>query len=318
MRRRQFIGLVGGAAAWPLAAGAQQANISKIGVLNLVNPEPFRTLLQDELRNFGYTAGQNLQLAFRSAEGNPDLLSSLAAELVGLKVDLIVCYPSPAVAAAKQATRAIPIVMLGAGDPVGTGLVASFTRPGGNITGTSATAAESGAKILEIVREIIPSTNRVTVLANADDPFTKSFVEQIELGGRTLRVEIQVVMIKREDDLEPAFASMKESATDAVMVQPSLPRKRAADLALTYRIPAIAPTGAFATLGGLAAYSSSPREMTRLTVTTIDKILKGRNPADLPVEQPTKFELIINLKTARALGIEISPILLARADEVIE
>lgn len=318
MKRRAFITFVGGAAAWPLAAAAQQAKSSKIGVLNLANPEPYRTLLQDALRDAGYVSGQNLQVEFRTAEGNVDLLSRLAAELVSMQADLIVCYPSPAVAAARQVTRTIPIVMLGAGDPVGTGLVASLTRPGGNITGTSAASAETGSKILEIVREFIPQMKRVTVLANADDPFTRSLVEQMELGGRTLRIEIQVVMIHREDDLEAAFAAMKETAIDAVMVQPSLPRKRVADLALKYRVPAIAPTGAFAVAGGLAAYSSSPKEMARMTVTTIDKILKGRQPADLPVEQPTKYELVINLRTARMLGIDIPPALLARADEVIE
>jgi ABC-type uncharacterized transport system substrate-binding protein len=319
MKRRKFIALLGGAAAsLPFAARAQQPKAATIGILNFENPEPFRTMLRDGLRELGYTEGGNLRLEFRSAEGERDRLAGLAAELVGLKVDVLVAYPTPAVVASKQATREIPIVMLAAGDPLGTGLVASLARPGGNITGTSSTTGESGSKTLEIVREILPSVRRVAVLANATDPFTKSFLEQLRLGGQALHLEIEVVMIKSADELDPAFASMKKNATDAVVVQPSLPRQRVADLALTYRVPAIAPTGAFAALGGLAAYSASQAEMARRSAAAIDKILKGSKPADLPVEQPTTFELAINLKTAKALGITVPPALLARADEVIE
>jgi putative ABC transport system substrate-binding protein len=319
MKRRKFIALLGGAAAsLPFAARAQQPKAATIGILNFENPEPFRTMLRDGLRELGYTEGGNLRLEFRSAEGERDRLAGLAAELVGLKVDVLVAYPTPAVVASKEATREIPIVMLAAGDPLGTGLVASLARPGGNITGTSSTTGESGSKTLEIVREILPSVRRVAVLANATDPFTKSFLEQLRLGGQALHLEIEVVMIKSADELDPAFAFMKKNATDAVVVQPSLPRQRVADLALTYRVPAIAPTGAFAALGGLAAYSASQAEMARRSAAAIDKILKGSKPADLPVEQPTTFELAINLKTAKALGITVPPTLLARADEVIE
>ena len=320
MKRREFIALLGGAAAVivPLAARAQQPKPLTIGILNAQNPEPNLTLLREGLRELGYREGQNLQFEFRSAAGNPDLLSGLAAELVRLKVDVIAAYPSPAVAAAKQATREIPIVMFGAGDPVGSGLVASLTRPGGNVTGTSSTTAELGPKTLEVVREIIPSVRRVAVLANATDPFTKTFLEQMQLGGQALRLEIQIIMIKAADELDPAFAAMKGNATDAVIVQPSLPRKRAADLALKHRVPAVAPTAAFAAEGGLAAYAASQTEMVRRSVSIMGKILKGSNPADLPVEQATKFELAINLKTAKALGVEIPPTLLGRADEVIE
>ena len=235
-----------------------------------------------------------------------------------LKVDVIVPYPSPAIAIAQEVTREIPIVMLAAGDPVGTGLVASLTRPGGNITGTSSTTSDLGPKTLEIVREIVPSLRRVTVLANANDPFTKPFLEQMRQAGEALRLDMQTIMIKTPDELEPAFQAMKEGRADVVLVQPSLPRKRVADLALQHRIPAIAPTAGFVMLGGLMAYSANLKEMARGTAATIDKILKGRSPADLPIEQPTKFELIINLKTAKAIGIEVPPSLLARADQVIE
>jgi putative tryptophan/tyrosine transport system substrate-binding protein len=320
MKRREFILVLGGAAAasLPLAVRAQQPRLVTIGVLNLENPEPFRTLLREALRELGYAEGENLRLEFRLAEGNRDRLAGLAAELVGLKVAVLVAYPTPAAAAAKQATREIPIVMLAAGDPLGTGLVASLARPGGNVTGTSSTTAESGSKTLEIVREIIPSVRRVAVLANATDPFTKSFVEQLQLGGKAMRLEIEIVMIKATDELDSALAALKKNATDAVVVQPSLPRGRVAQLALKYRLPAIAPTGAFAALGGLAGYSGSQKEMARRTAAIVDRLLKGSKPADLPVEQPTIFELVINLKTAKALGLDIPPTLLARADKVIE
>jgi putative ABC transport system substrate-binding protein len=319
MKRREFMALIGGAAlTLPLAAGAQPVKTARIGILNLQNPEPILTLLREALRSLGYSDGKNVEFEFRTAEGNPDLLAGLAAELVRRKVDVIVAYPSPAVAIAKQATREIPIVMVLAGDPVGSGLVASLARPGGNITGTSSASVELGSKTLEVIREIIPSVRRVAVLANAADPFTKEFVKQMQSNGQALRLEIRIIMIKAADDLDPAFAGMKDGAADAVIVQPSLPRKPAAALALKYRIPALAPTAAFAGEGGLAAYAASQAEMARRSASIVDKILRGSNPADLPVEQPTKFELIINLKTAKALGIEIPPTLIARADEVIE
>ena len=319
IRRRDFLTLLGGAAAaWPVGARAQQAKTFRIGVLNYVNPEPFWTMLRDGLRDLGYREGQNLQFEFRSAEGSTTRLPGLAAELVHLKVDAIIPYPSPAVAAVKQATREIPIVMFGTGDPVGTGLVSSLARPGGNITGTSSTTAELGSKALEVVRELIPSVRRVAVLANATDPFTKSFLEQMKLGGQVLGLETQIILVNGPNELDPAFAAMKKKSADAVVVQPSLPRTRIADLALRHRVPAVAPTAAFAMEGGLAAYAANQTEMARRTVATIDKILKGSKPADLPVEQPTKFQLAINLKTARALGITVPATLLARADEVIE
>jgi putative tryptophan/tyrosine transport system substrate-binding protein len=319
MKRREFIAALGGIAiAWPFAARAQQARTARIGILNFQNREPNLTLLREALRGLGYSEGKNLQFEFRSAEGNPGLLAGLAAELVLLKVDVIIAYPTPAVAIAKQATRELPIVMLGAGDPVESGLVAGLTRPGGNVTGTSSTSAELGSKILEIIREMIPSVRRVAVLANATDPFTKTFLEQMRLGGQTLSLEIQIIMIGAADELDAAFAAMKDNATDAVIVQPSLPRKRAADLALRYRVPALAPSAAFVGEGGLAVYAASQAEMAQRSASITDKILKGSNPADLPVEQPTKFELIVNLKTAKALNITVPPSLLARADEVIE
>jgi putative ABC transport system substrate-binding protein len=318
VQRRQFVTLLGAAAAWPLAASAQQAKAFRIGILNFENPEPLGSMLRAGLRDLGYAEGQNAQFEYRTAEGDRGRLATLAAELVSLKVGAIVAYPTPAVAAVKQITQEIPIVLLGAGDPVGTGLVASLSRPGGNITGTSSTTAEAGAKTLEVLRDMLPGVRRVAVLANATDPFTKSFLEQIQLGAQALRLEIRTIMIRQPDELDAAFTAIKKEAADAVVVQPSLPRVRIAELAVQHRVPSIAPSGGFATAGGLAAYSGSQKEMARRTAAIVDKILKGSKPADLPVEQPTTFELIINLKTAKAIGFTVPPILLSRADEVIE
>ena len=252
------------------------------------------------------------------AEGNLALLPGLAEELVRLKVDVIVPYQTPAVTAAQQATRDIPIVMAGAGDPVGQGFIASLARPGGNITGMSGTTAELGPKTLELVRDIMPSVRRVAVLANANDPFARSFLEQLRPAGETLHLPIQIITVQRAEELDAAFSAMKRDAAEAVIVQPSLPRKRAADLALQHRILAVSPTSLFAAEGSVAAYAASPMELFQKTAVYVDKILKGSKPADLPVEQPTKFVLRINLKTARALGIEVPAMLLGRADEVIE
>jgi putative ABC transport system substrate-binding protein len=316
MRRREFIALVGGAAAWPLAARA--AKLPRLGVLVPANPEPFWSLFREGLREHGYAAGQSIQFEFRSADGKPDLLPTLAAELVRLEVDIIVASQTPAATAAKKATTKIPIVMAAAGDPVGTGLVASLARPGGNVTGLSGTTAELGGKIIELIREMLPSTRRIAVLANATDPFTRFFVQQIEAGGQTLGVAIQTIMVRGVEEFAAAFAAMVRERADAVVVQPSLPRKPAIDLALRHRLPPISPTPLFPSEGGLMSYSANQSTLYRRAAYYIDRILKGTKPADLPVEQPTKYDLVINLKTAKALGIDVPPILLARADEVIE
>jgi len=319
MRRRQFIKYLGGAVAtWPVGARAQQVRTVRIGILNFDNPEPLGALLRIGLRDLGYEEGQNAQLEYRTADGDRARLAKLTAELVGLKVDAIVAYPTPAVVAAKQITKDIPIVMLGAGDPVGTGLIAGLSRPGGNISGTASTTAEAGAKTLEVIRDMLPAVRRVAVLANATDPFTKSFLEKIQLGAKGMHLEIQIIMIRQPEELDAAFAAIKRAGASAVVVQPSLPRVRVAELAMRDRLPSIAPSGGFATAGGLAAYSGNQREMARRTAAIVDKILKGSKPADLPVEQPTTFELVINLKTAKAIGLTVPTALLSRADEVIE
>ena len=303
---------------WPLAARAQQPKLPGIGILIPANPEPFWNEFQQGLREHDYIEGQTIQFEFRSAEGKPNLLRGLADELVRLKVDIIVASQTPAVTAARQATTEIPIVMAPAGDPVGTGLISSLARPGGNITGLSSTTAELGAKTLELIRDVLPSTRRVAVLANAVDPFSRPFSELIEDGGRTLGIAIQTIKVRRVEEFDAAFAAMDKERADAIIVQPSLPRKPALDLALKHRLPAIGATPLLPREGGLMSYSGAQNDTYRRAAFYIDRILKGAKPADLPVEQPTRYELIVNLKTAKALGITIPTTVLARADEVIE
>jgi putative tryptophan/tyrosine transport system substrate-binding protein len=316
MKRREFVTLLGGAAAMPLVTYAQ--TVKRVGVLITANPEPFWTLFQEGMRDLGYHDGGNVRFEIRSADGRADLLPSLAAELAHLKVDVIVAHQTPALAAASKIARDIPIVMAGVGDPVGQGFVTTLARPGGNITGVSLTTAELGPKALEIIKEIIPSARRVAVLANAPDPFSASFVEHLRPAGRDLRLDLVVTMVRAADELVPAFEAMTKAGTDAVIVQPSLPRPYVAELAVRHRIPAVSPTPAFAAEGGLASYAANPSEIYRKSALYVDKILKGSNPADLPVEQPITFMLAVNLKTAKALNLIVPATLLARADEVIE
>ena len=316
MKRREFITLLGGAAvaSWPLPLAAQQPKLPRIGVLLTANPEPFWSEFRAGLREHGYIEGQNIQFEFRSADGQLNLLRALADELVRLKVDIIVASQTPAVTAARQATTEIPIVMAPAGDPVATGLISSLARPGGNITGLSGTAAELGAKTLELIRDMLPSTRRVAVLATATDPFSRPFVEQIEQGGRTLGIAIQTIMVRGVEEFAAAFAAMDKERADAVIVQGSFPRTPVLDLAVKHRLPAVgggAGGRLFSREGGLMSYSGNQSDGYRRAAFYIDRILKGAKPADLPVEQPTRFELVINLKTAKALGLTVPASVLA-------
>ena len=307
-------------AAWPLAARAQQPKVPTIGVLVIgnISPEEFWREFRQGLRDLGYIEGQNIRFEFRSAEGQINRLPELAAELVRLKVDVIVTWFTPTAVAAKQATREIPIVMAETGDPVGLGLVASLPRPGGNVTGLASVAAETAGKSVQLIRDLLPSARRVTALANATDAFSKPFLEQIQLGGEATGTTINAIRIKSSEEFETAFAAMEKDRPDAVIVQPSLPGKRATELALKHRVPAVSVGRWFAEEGGLMSYSANLVVLFRKAAVYVDKILKGARPADLPVEQPTLFELVINMKTARALGLTVPPTLLARADEVIE
>jgi len=316
MNRREFVAELGGAAAWPLAVPAQQPKVYKIGVLITNDPE-YMPLFREELRKLGYVEGQNILIEYRSADGKLNLLTGLAADLVRLKVDIILASQTPAVEAAKQATREIPIVMASTGDPVATGLVASLARPGGNVTGLSSLGSDMGGKCLELIREVVPSARRVAVLANAPDPFAKPFLEQIRLAAETAGIEIQPIMVHAGESLEAAFSTTITERVDALIVQPSLPTKDAVDLALRRRLPAIGLGRVFPGAGGLMGYGSVA-DRGREAAVYIDKILKGSRPADLPIQQPTKFELVVNLRTAKAIGITISESFLLRADELID
>jgi putative ABC transport system substrate-binding protein len=321
MRRREILTVFGGAAAlWPLAGIAQQRNVPIVGVLAVASPgvQDFWRLFREAMQELGYIEGRSVRYEFRSDEGQINRLPGLAAELARLQVDVIVTWFTPAAKAAKQATREIPIVMALAGNPVETGLVESLARPGGNITGMAGVAAELAGKSVQLIREMLPSAKGLVALANAPDPFSKPFVEQVRLGGAATGTIIETVMIHDPAEVEAAFLEMERHRPDAIIVQPSLPTKRVADLAITHRIPTASVIRGFATDGGLMAFQSKEVELYRQSASYVDKILKGAKPADLPIQQPSKFELIINMKTANAIGLAVPPAFLARADEVIE
>jgi putative tryptophan/tyrosine transport system substrate-binding protein len=321
VKRREFAVLLGAAAmAWPVSAIAQSDKVAQIGILVLGNPDPtpFLKEFKDALRELGYVEGRNVRFEFRSAERKIANLAPLAADLVARKVDVLVTYQTPAATAAKQATKDIPIVMGTVGDPVGTGLVASLARPGGNITGVSGATAELGAKNLELVREVFPSSRRVAVLANAPDPFHKPFLEHIANAAKAMNFEIKTVLARNADELDAHFGEIAQWRADGVVVQPSLPHKRVADLAIKHKLAAFAPNPEFSAAGGLMSYSADLEALFRKGATFVDNILKGRKPADLPVQQPTKFLLVVNLKTAKAIGVTVPGLMLTRADQVIE
>jgi putative tryptophan/tyrosine transport system substrate-binding protein len=321
LARRRFLTLLGGAAAaWPLWARAQQQRVYRIGALLVGNAdvEPLRTELREALRKSGYVESQNLLFDFRSAEEELDRLPRLATELVGLNVDVIVAIYTPCALAAQQATREIPIVIV-SGNPIETGLVSSLSRPGGNITGVSLIASELHGKCVELFRDMLPSVRRVAALGNADDPISKLFLEQVELAGRTTGIEIApAILVSGPGEIDAAFAAMRKERADAVVVQGSLASKNTAELALKRRLPAATVPRSFAEVGGLMSYGADGPDSFRRAAAFVVKILQGGKPADMPVEQPTKFELVINLKTARALGLDVPWFLQQRADEVIE
>jgi putative ABC transport system substrate-binding protein len=318
--RRQFLALGGTAALWPRVALAQSAKQPVIGVLLIGNADPaiYVNGFREALAEGGYVDGQNIRLEVRSADGKPALLAQRAAELVRLKVDVIVTSLTPTALAAKQATSEIPIVMAAAGDPLQTGLVASLARPGGNVTGVSAASAEIVGKSVELVREILPSAQRIAVIANMDDPFSKPFLDQVTESALALGLKVDPVLTLLEAPLDKVFAAFGERRIDALVVQGGMLRKELFELAIKYRLPTFSSNRQIALAGGLATYSANAREIHRAAVGYVDKILKGRKPADLPVALPTTFELVLNQKTAKAIGLTLSPALLSRADEVIE
>jgi putative tryptophan/tyrosine transport system substrate-binding protein len=320
LRRREFLGSVTAALAALLSRGAnaQQSRVPTIGVLVVQSPgsDQFWRGLRQALRVLGYNEGQNILFEYRSDQGEQERLPELAAALVRLKPDVIVTWFTPAAYAASHATSEIPIVT-GSGGPE-SGLVTNFRHPGGNFTGISSMGAELDGKLVQLFRELLPSARRVAALANASDPFSKPFLDKIQTAGHETGTLIEVVRVKGPEELAFGFAALEKDRPDAVIVQPSLGFKRAAELALQQGIPAAEHFREFAEAGGLMSYSPVYAELHRRTAALVDKILKGAKPADLPVEQPTKFELVINLKTAKALGLTVPQSLLAGVDEVIE
>ena len=329
MDRRAFIGtLTGSFFALPLAAAAQTAqNVSVVGLLFAFPPAAAR--IQDDafrqgLGDLGYVEGQNITIYRRYLEGNRDHLARLAIELVRLNVDVIVAPASTAALAAKQATSAIPVVFALANDPVGVGLVVSLARPGSNVTGLTPVSADLNAKRLEVLKEFIPGISRIALLSSSTYPIQarQAMIRDMEAAARLLRLDLHVLEVGRPNDLDGAFSAMQQERVAAVTVLP-LPfffgeRRRIAGLALKHRLPSIFHWKEYVEVGGLMSYGASQTDLMRRAAGYVDKILKGAKPGDLPIEQPTQFELVINLKTAKALGLTIPPSLLQRADQVIE
>jgi putative tryptophan/tyrosine transport system substrate-binding protein len=323
MGRREFVALLGGAAAaWPLAAGAQQhPRFPRIGFLGLAPEFSGVEALRAGLRDLGYVEGTNILVEWRWAE-KVDQLPGLAAELAGMNVNLIIAPSSTFVEAARQATASIPIVFAVHADPVGLGHVASLARPGGNITGLSMLLTELAAKELEMTKEAVPHARRIGVLWNPTTPSHQTALKSIETAGEKLRVELRTVPARTLEEFDGAFSTMQQWVVDAFLVVASplivAQREPLARLALKHRLPGMFPFKENVEAGGLMSYGADRDDLYRRAAAYVDKILKGIKPADLPVEQASKYQLIINLRTANALGLTMPPTLLARADEVIE
>ena len=324
--RRTFLHGMAGGLLLPLAAEAQpQAKTARIGFLSL-SPGPTSTMdISPGLRDLGWIEGQNLAIEYRWAANREDQLPALAAELVQLKVDVIVTSSTPAAQAAKRATTTIPIVMTFVADPLGSGLVASLARPGGNITGLTTLARGLVAKRLELLKAVVSGATRMAVLWQSGalgERAMRDMVEETQVAGQKLGLQLQFFEARRPDDVEQAFSAMKEARVAGLLVFPNPmlfeARSSIAAYAEKSRLPTVYPWREAASAGGLMSYSTNFPDMYRRAATYVDKILKGAKPADLPIEQPTTFELVLNLKTAKALGLTIPQSLLQRADQVIE
>ena len=324
-RRRTFIAGLVGSVACPLAVNAQQAGMPVIGFLGSSTPtsqSAWVAAFTRRLRELGWIEGRTVSIEYRWAEGRPERFTEIAAEFVRIKVDVIFAMSTDAALAAKQATTVIPIVFPTSGDPIGTGLVASLARPGGNVTGLSSQARDLGAKRVQHLREVLPNLRRLAFLGNADYAAGASEMSEVQAATRTLGLdEVLPLQIRRTEDIAPAFAAIKGRA-DAlyVVAEPlaNLNRMRINTFALAERLPTIYAHRDYVEAGGLMSYGPNYPDLNRRAGEYVDKILRGTKPSDLPVEQPAKFDLVVNLITANALGIEVPPTLLARADEVIE
>jgi putative ABC transport system substrate-binding protein len=327
MQRRDFVMALGLAAVWPLPVQAQQPKkVPRIGFIVTVSPEEARlSAFLQGLRELGYVDGQNIAVEVRAANSKIERFPTLASELVDLKVDVIVAGSSLAGRAAQQATTTIPIVVLNMGDPVADGLVANLARPGGNVTGLTLLGPRLVPKRLSLLQEALPSASKVVALWHPGaygERTINEMMKEAEVAGLTLGLHLRFVAVQGPNELDRAFSTIAAEHTDAIMVFPSpmlfAERGRIVDLASKLRVPLIATNRQSAKLGGLLSYGADISDFNRRAATYVDRILKGTSPADLPVEQPTKYELVINLKTAKALGIDIPAPLLARANEVIE
>jgi putative ABC transport system substrate-binding protein len=326
MKRREFITLIGGvAAAWPLAVRAQQpAKLPTIGFLGSSTPSAMSQWVAafvQRLRDLGWIEGRTVAIEYRWAEGRSSRAAEIAAEFVRLKVDVIVTYASSPVLAAKQATSVIPIVFAAATDPVGAGLVASLARPGGNVTGLSLQQDLVAGKRLELLREMVPGLHRLAIMANLGSPGAVLELGEVQAAARTLGLEDTAVEIRAAEDIAPGFDSLKGRAdalyicTDPLVITN---RARIHTLAMGARLPTIYNSREYVETGGLMSYGPNWPDRWRRAAEIVDKILRGAKPADIPVEQPTKFDLVINLTTAKVLGLAVPPSVLAVADEVIE
>jgi putative ABC transport system substrate-binding protein len=324
VKRRQFIMLFGGAAAWPLAARAQQSGkLPTIGFLGASTPSSTSksvTAFVQRLRELGWIENRTVAIEYRWAEGRDERFAEIADEFIRLKVDVIVTSGVAALVV-KQATSVIPIVFAVAADPLGTGLVASLARPGGNVTGLSTQFADTGSKRLEILREAAPGLRRLAIIGNVGYPASVLEMSEVQGATRTIGLEVATLEIRRAEDIAPAFEALKDRVEALYVCGDALTatnRNRIFTFALAARLPTITGSRELLESGGLISYGPNFVDLYRRSADYVDKILRGAKAADLPVEQPTKFDLVINLVTARALGLTVPPALLARADEVIE
>ena len=320
IRRRELLAALGGAAAWPLAARAQQA--AKIPRIGIIDDSPIWNAFRHCLRDLGYLEGQNIVFDYRYAGGLPDRLAWVAVELIHRPVDLIATFGTPPTLAAKQATTTIPIVMMGVGDPVGSGLVSSLARPGGNITGNTILGPEVAGKRLQLLKEVIPSLSRVVFLWNPDNASHPAQLAELRVAVEALGIKLLPVPVRSSDEFDNAFAAMMRERPDAFLMTNDpfhqLSIGRIIDFLANNRLPGMFVTREVAVAGGLLSYGASLPDLFRRGAVYVHKILQGTKPADLPIEQPVKFELVVNLKTAKAMGLSIPESFLLRADDAIE
>jgi putative ABC transport system substrate-binding protein len=323
MRRREFLGALGGAATWPVAVRAQTpSKVPYVGIVDFFSSAAsadFINPFQEGLREHGLRDGQNIRVEYYSAEQRSDRAAQIVADFVRRNVDLIVAVATPAAHAAKQATTSIPIVMIVA-NPLATGLVSNLARPEGNLTGISSTSTDLAGKRLELLRELRPGATRIAFLGAANDQNTRTFVQETAAAANSLGVQLQPVLVTGPEEFEAAFAAMTKERSDGVIVQPLFigHRARLVELAMQARLPMIADQGQFAASGALATYGIDRHASSKRLAYYVDRVLNGVKPADLPIEQPTRFRLIINVRTAKALGLTVPTKLLFTADEVIE